>query len=113
MKPTPEARNWAAAAHFSALIMFLAVPSLVGPLVVWLMKKDQDEFIDINGKEALNFNLSFLIYGIAAGFLVFLGIGLLLLPIIGVAWLVLVIVAGIKAASGEYYTYPLTMRLIN
>jgi uncharacterized Tic20 family protein len=113
MEPTPEARNWAAIAHFSALVLFIGIPSLIGPLVVWLLRKDQDEFIDANGKEALNFNISFLLYAIAAGLLILIGIGLILLPVVAIAWFVLVIVAGVKAGSGEYYTYPFTIRFIN
>jgi len=113
MEPTAESKNWATIAHFSAFVMFIGIPSFVGPLVVWLMKKDQDEFASMNAKEALNFNISFFIYGIISAILIIVGVGLLLLPVVGIAWLVLVIVAGVKSSSGEYYTYPLTLRLIN
>ena len=106
-----ESQNWATLAHLSALVMFVGVPSLVGPLVVWLVKKD-DPYIEAHAREALNFNISFLIYAIVAGIAVILLIGLLALPVIFVAWLVLVIVAAIKTADGEFYRYPLTMRLV-
>lgn len=106
-----DSQNWATLAHLSALVMFVGVPSLVGPLVVWLVKKD-DPYIEAHAKEALNFNISFLIYAIVAGIAVILLIGLLALPVIFVAWLVLVIVAAMKTADGEFYRYPLTMRLV-
>lgn len=113
MDPTAESKNWATIAHFSALVMFIGIPSFVGPLVVWLMKKDQDEFVAMNAKEALNFNISFFLYAVVSALLIVVGVGLLLLPAVGVAWLVLVIIAGVKSSSGEYYTYPFTLRLVN
>ncbi|MFZ0492047.1 MAG: DUF4870 domain-containing protein [Acidimicrobiia bacterium] len=113
MEPTAESKNWAAIAHFSAFVMFVGIPSFIGPLVVWLMKKDQDEFVAMNAKEALNFNISFFLYGIISALLIILAVGLLLLVIVGIAWLVLVVVAGVKASSGEPYVYPFTLRLVN
>jgi uncharacterized Tic20 family protein len=113
MEPTAESKNWATIAHFSALVMFMGIPSFIGPLVVWLMKKDQDEFVAMNAKEALNFNISFFLYGIISVLLIVLAIGLLLLVAVGITWLVLVIVAGVKASSGEPYVYPFTLRLVN
>lgn len=109
---TGEAKNWAALSHLSAFAMFFGVPALVGPFVVWLLKRDIP-YVDQQGKEALNFNISFLIYGIASAFLIIFLVGLLLLPIVLVTWFVLVIVAAVKAAAGEDYRYPLTLRLIN
>jgi uncharacterized Tic20 family protein len=109
---TGEAKNWAALGHLSAFVMFFGVPALVGPFVVWLLKRDIP-YVDQQGKEALNFNISFLIYGIASAFLIIFLVGLLLLPIVLVTWFVLVIVAAVKAAAGEDYRYPLTLRLIN
>lgn len=113
-----DARNMAMLAHLSALVALVVGISVMGPLIVWLVKKDESAFIDAHGKEAVNFNLSVLIYGVAG--VVFsvatLGIGLLVvLPVavvLFVAWFVLVIVAGIKASNGEHYRYPLTIRLI-
>jgi hypothetical protein len=109
---TGEAKNWAVLSHLSAFVMFFGVPALVGPLLFWLLKRDLP-YVDDQAKEALNFNISFLIYGIVAGFLVIFLIGLLLLPIVFVTWFVLVIVAAVRAAAGEHYRYPLTLRLVN
>jgi uncharacterized protein len=107
-----DARNLAMLSHLSAFVMFLGVPSLIGPLVAWLIKKD-DAFVADQAKEALNFNISFLIYAVAAGVSVFLLVGLVLLPAVFVAWFVLVIVAAIKAGKGETYRYPFTIRFVN
>ncbi len=111
--PSAESRNWAMAAHLSSLVMVVGVPSLVGPLVVWLIKKDQDPFVDDQAKEALNFNLSVLIYAIVAGVSIFFLIGFVLLPVVAVGWLVLTILAAMEASKGNAYRYPLTLRLIN
>ena len=108
---TVEAKRWAATSHLSAFVVFLGIPALVGPLVAWLWKRDIP-YVDEQGKEALNFNISFLIYGLASALLILLLIGLVLLPIVFVTWFVLVIVASVKASAGEDYRYPLTLRFI-
>jgi uncharacterized protein len=107
-----DSRNLAMLSHLSAFVMFLGIPSLLGPLVAWLVKKD-DPFVADQAKEALNFNISFLIYAVVAGISVFLLIGIVLLPAVFVAWFVLVIVASTKAANGETYRYPFTIRLVS
>lgn len=106
-----DAKGWAALAHLSAFVMFLGVPSLVGPFVAWIWKRD-DPYVDQQGKEALNFNISFLIYGIASAILILALVGLVLLPAVFITWFVLVIVAAVKASAGEDYRYPLTIRFI-
>ena len=118
----PDRKNWAMAAHLSALIAFIGVPSLIGPLVVWLMKKDSDAYIAAHSAHALNFNISVLIYtivgSIAVGIIgiLTLGIGFLLaIPVVIVAlviWLVLVIQGGLAASRGEQFRYPLTIDLV-
>ena len=109
---TRESQNWAAGAHLSAFIMFFGIPSLVGPLAVWLIQKG-DPYVEAQAKEALNFNISFLIYGIVAAISVILLVGLLALPLVLIAWFVLVIVASVAASHGEDYRYPFTIRFIN
>jgi len=107
-----NSKGWAALSHLSAFGFFLGIPSLVGPFLVWLFKRD-DPYVDEQAKEALNFNISFLIYGIASVLLIILLVGILLLPIVFVTWFVLVIVAAVKASAGEDYRYPLTIRFVN
>lgn len=110
--PGAEARQWAMFSHLSALCGFL-IPfgNLIGPLIIWQLKKD-DPFVDSQGKEAVNFQITVSIAGVIAAVLMVVLIGFLLLPAIAIATLVLVILAGVKANEGEDYRYPLTLRLI-
>ena len=106
-----DSKTWATLSHLSAFVMFLGIPALVGPLVAWLLKRD-DPYVEHHAKEALNFNISFLIYGVAAGILILALVGIVLLPIVIVTWFVLAIRASAMASRGEYYQYPLTIRFV-
>ena len=115
-----EARNWAMAAHLSALVSALIGFAFVGPLIVYLIKKDEHPFVRQQAAEALNFQLSWLIWAVAGGIalmlLIVLIIGVVLIPVAiaaAIAWLVLTIMAGVKASKGESYRYPLTIRFID
>jgi uncharacterized protein len=117
--PAPDSRNWAMAAHLSALIGLVIGFSFLGPLVVYLVRRD-DPYSRAHAAEALNFNLSVLIYAIVGGFvlviLILLLVGIVLIPLAiaaFVAWIVLVVVAGIKAGRGEQYRYPVTIRFVS
>lgn len=108
-----EERNWAMACHLSALTaVFTGIGAIVGPLVVWLLKKDEMPFVDEQGKEALNFQITMMIASLIAFVLMIVLIGFLLLALIAIFDLVMVIVASIRAADGESFRYPLTLRLI-
>jgi uncharacterized protein len=96
----------------SALIGAAFALAFIGPLVVWLIKRDDHPFIAMHAREALNFNLSVLLYTAVTWVLALALIGIPILIGIGIAWLVLTIVAAVKAAQGEEYRYPLTIRLI-
>lgn len=109
---TADSRNWAVIGHLSAFVQFLGIPAFVGPLVVWLMRKD-DPFSADQAKEALNFNLSIMIYGILSALAILLLIGLILLPIVFIAWFVLTIVAAVNASNSVAYRYPMTIRFIS
>lgn len=85
---------------------------IIAPLVIWQIKKDGFAFVDKQGKECLNFQISFTIYALVAGLLMFVVIGLILLPIIGIVGLVFIIIAAIKANNGEDYRYPFNIRFI-
>ena len=99
--------------HLAALAGFL-IPfgSIVGPLIIWLIKKDEFPFVDEQGKESLNFQISVAIYGIVSAILIIVFIGIILLVALIIADVVLVVVASIKTNKGESYRYPLTIRLI-
>ena len=120
-----DERQWAMFAHLSALVGGIltsgwagSVGCFIGPLIIWMVKKDTMPFVDDQGKEALNFNITVGLIFLALLLLsiVTLGVGLIIaIPawiIIGIAWLVFTIIAGIKANEGVAYRYPLTLRLI-
>ena len=109
-----DARNWAMACHLVALVGLLGngIGFLIGPLIVWLIKKDEHPFIDEQGKEAVNFQITMFLAFIIAALLIFVLIGLLLLPILVVINIVFPIIAATKASTGEHYRYPFSIRLI-
>ena len=79
---------------------------------MWLLKKDDDPYIDQQGKEALNFQITVTIASVAAGMLSFVCIGFLLFPVIGILDLVFVIMACVQTSKGQAYKYPLSIRLL-
>lgn len=120
-----EERTWAMMAHLSALLGGLLTASFgrgwgcfIGPLIIWLIKKDTMPFVDDQAKEALNFNITVAIASLVLLVLsiVTFGIGLIIaIPmwiVIGIGWLVLTIVAAVKANEGVRYRYPFALRLI-
>src|ERR1700722_11705272 len=99
MSTTADERTWGMLAHLSAFSCFLIPPLgvVVGPLIVWLIKRDQSAFVADQGKEALNFNLSVFLALIACGVLVFVFIGILLGVALFIFWMTMTIIAAIKA----------------
>ena len=100
--------------HATALAGFF-VPwagHILGPLIVWLAKRNDSPEINEHGKESLNFQISMLIYNVIAAVLCLVLIGFIILPILHILNLVLVIVASIQASEGRFYRYPITIRLI-
>ncbi len=96
--------------HLLALAgVLIPLGNIIGPLVLWLTQRQKHPFIDEPGKQALNFNISFTIYGLVAAIAVFVLIGIPLLIAVGIAWVVFVIIATVKTNNGESYSYPLTM----
>ena len=118
---TTNPRQWAMWAHLSALAGLVIGFNFVGPLIIYLIKKDEgDPFVRDQAAEALNFNLSFFIYlavgSIVTFVLILVLIGLLLLPLLAamiVAWVVFVIIGAVRANNGELYRYPLTIRFVS
>lgn len=122
--PSEEEKQWAMFAHLSALAGGLLTGALggwgffIGPLVIWLMKKDTMPFVNDQAKEALNFNITVSAIFVVLLILTFvtLGIGALLtvplMLVVGIAALVLIIMASMKAKEGISYRYPLTIRLV-
>jgi uncharacterized Tic20 family protein len=114
--PAPAAKDdnlLGVVCHLLRLAGF-AVPlgNILGPLILWLVKRNDSPYLDAVGKEVVNFNISWSIYMLVAAFSILALVGLLLLPLVALAWLVLVIVGAINASSGKFHRYPLTIRLI-
>jgi uncharacterized Tic20 family protein len=122
--PGAEEKQWAMFAHLSALIGGLLSGAFggwgvfIGPLVIWLLKRETMPFVDDQGKEALNFNITagivfVVLWGMTFGTF---GIGLLITGPLGLAagivWLVFTVIATIRASEGTAYRYPVSLRLI-
>jgi len=118
-----DERMWGMLCHLSSLAgSVIPMGNIVGPLVVWMIKKDEYAFVDDQGKESLNFQISIAIYVVAAIALYFLMIGIFAVPIFGLLMsvmaaitifgLVMSVIAAVKANGGEYYRYPLTIRFV-
>jgi len=112
--PSVEERNWAVLAHLSALLGLVvwAAGMLLGPLIVWLVKRDTLPFVNDQAREALNFQITVFLAGIVCTALIFVLIGIPLLVALGLFDLVFVIIAAVKANEGVAYRYPICLRLI-
>ena len=121
---TSDERTWAMLVHLAGPIATYVLGGMgfIGPLIVWLMKKESSRFVDEQGKESLNFQINLLVQGIVilvVGLVltvVTFGLGICVLAPLLIAWAlyatIMPIVAGISANSGTSYRYPATIRLI-
>jgi uncharacterized Tic20 family protein len=108
-------RTWCVLAHATALVGFLVPVAghIVGPLIVWLAKRQDSPEIDAHGKESLNFQISMLIWNAIAAILIIVLIGIPILILLHILNIIFVIVASIQASEGKLYRYPLAIRLIS
>jgi uncharacterized protein len=108
-----ESRNWAVGAHLGTLCGFL-IPfgNFLAPFIIWLVKKNEDTYIAHHAKESVNFQINLLIWALVSGILMLILIGFLLAAVLFVAWIVLIIIASIKASDGYLYEYPFIIRFI-
>ena len=108
-----DARTWAMLCHVGAFAGYI-IPfgHIIAPLIIWLIKKDESSFVDDQGKESLNFQISISIYAIIAALLTLVVIGAVLLIAVVIFDVIMVIIAAVRSNSGERYRYPLCMRLI-
>jgi uncharacterized Tic20 family protein len=106
--PTQDEKNLGLIMHVLSLVGL----SLIGPLIVWLIKKGESAFINLQGRELLNFQLSILIYALICVPLCFILIGIPMLFAIGIASLILTIIGLVKATEGKIYRFPLTIRML-
>ncbi len=108
-----DAKTWAMLCHIGAFAGYI-IPfgHIIAPLVIWLIKKDESPFVDDQGKESLNFQISMSIYAIIAALLTLVVIGIVLLIAVVIFDVIMVIIAAVRANNGERYRYPLCMRFI-
>lgn len=108
-----QENTFAMLCHLSALSGYL-IPFgwIIGPLVVWLIKKDEYPLVDDQGREALNFNITILIAHIVAGILWLFCIGIIVTGIVVVAHVVFLVIAAMKANQGQRYRYPFILRFL-
>ena len=86
--------------------------AIIGPLIIWLIKRETSPFIDYHGKEYFNLIISYFVYEIVAAITMIIGIGFILVPVLSIAFVVLIVVGAVKAYQGEHYRFPLIFRLI-
>jgi uncharacterized protein len=109
--PTPDERTWGMIAHLAALAGFLLpFGNILGPLVVWLVKREHSVFVAVEAKEALNFNITVAIGGVVCFVLLQFFIGILVGAVLALFWLVMTIIAALKANEGIAYRYPFSLR---
>ncbi len=111
--PEKEERTWGMFCH---LIVFagyiIPFASIIGPLVIWVIKKDEMPFVEDQGKESLNFQITMMLATIASALLMFVLIGFVLIFVVLIFQFIVIIIASIKANEGVYYRYPLNIRFI-
>ncbi len=108
-----EEEQWAMGAHLSTLAGFLfPFGNLLAPFVIWQLKKGESDFVVGQAKEALNFQITACIAAVVCAVLVLLVVGIFLLPLLGLAVLVMTILAAIQANEGVEYRYPFCLRLV-
>lgn len=125
LMPDKHARDIAMLIHLLGFAgFFVPLGNLLGPLIVWLLRKEEFRFVDNHGRAALNFQISFTIYYLllAGGFvgtfvspgfeILTLTLIILLLVVLGIAYLVFIIIATIKASEGKPYVYPLSISFL-
>lgn len=116
LDPIPaSARNWAMLCHVAGLGgYFIPIAgSIILPLVIWLLKKDEYPFIDDQGRESLNFQITLLLYWVVAGILVLLLIGILFLLLIPLYQILMIAIAAVKSRAGDRYRYPFIIRFLS
>ncbi len=107
-------KTWGMLTHLLGLSIFVGIPfgNVVGPLIIYMIKKDEYEFVREQGREVLNFQITWSLIFIISAILIVLGIGILMLIAFGIAWLVLVIVGAVTASNGNSYHYPFTINFL-
>jgi uncharacterized Tic20 family protein len=111
LRPDQE-RLWAMLSHLLSFVAAYIALGFLAPLIVLLVFGPRSSYVRAHAVESLNFNLSWLLYGLAAAILAILLIGLPILIALGIAYVILVIIASVQANNGQLYRYPLTIRFV-
>lgn len=111
---TKSEKDFGLLVYASSLLGYVVpLGSILGPLILWLMKREESAFVDQCGRSCLNFKLSLLIYVIISGILFLVGIGFIFLIVLGILDFVCTILGMIKASEGQVYRYPLTIKFLS
>jgi uncharacterized protein len=110
--PPDQERLWGMLAHLLSFVAAYIALGFLAPLIVLLVFGQRSAYVRAQAVESLNFNLSWLLYAVVAVILLIIGIGLLILIALGIAYVVLVIIASVRANNGEFFRYPLTIRFV-
>ena len=106
-------RNWAMLCHLSAFAgFFFPFGGIIGPLICWLSRKDDSQWVDWNGKASLNFQISLLLYMVLSIPLVIIIVGIPILIFLGILKIICIIIGSVKASKGEEFRYPLSIPFI-
>jgi len=106
-------RNWAMLCHLSAFAgFFFPLGAIIGPLICWLSKRDESSWVNVNGRAALNFQLSMLLYIVLVFPLCFILIGIPIIAFLVILKIICIIIASVKASKGELFRYPLLIPFI-
>lgn len=108
-----DERNMGIAVQVSSFAGYI-IPfgSILGPFIVWLMKRDEMPFVDECGRNCLNFKISLMIYMMISAILMFVGIGFILIGVLAIVDIVFTIIAAMKASEGISYKYPMTIKFL-
>ncbi len=111
--PEKEARNWAMICHLSALSGFI-IPfgNIIGPLIIWAIKKDEYAFVDEQGKEALNFQFTLMMAYLVSAALILVLIGFVFLAVLLIYSCIMIVIASIKTNDGVRYRFPYIIRFL-
>lgn len=111
-----DARMWAMFCHIAGLAGLIPMTpvfgSIVAPLIIWQIKKNEFTFVDEHGKEAVNFQISILLYSVICIPFIFICIGIIMLVAVGIFDIVCLLIAAVKVNNGEHYRYPICIRFI-
>jgi uncharacterized Tic20 family protein len=111
--PRDDERNWAMASHVLSFVSAWFALGLFAPLIALLVKGGGSAFVRRHAVESLNFQINALVYTVVFGLLIFVGVGLVLLPIYGIFYVVCVVLGTVRASQGVDFRYPLTLRLVH